>query len=833
MENEKIGNYKIAGKISESPVSAIYKAVHMKTGNVRALRIYKFTVPPEKSDVKRILRIEATVLSELYNPQIVRTYESGFHDNRFYTVTDFVDGEILASRLMRDSRFSSETVLKIAVNLSQALAYANEIGVVHSDLTPENIFIREGFEDAVITGFRKRILLELPEVKKVLNHNIMAKSAWDAYAAPESLLLSEYTARSDIYQMGIILYECVAGFGSAVKATKPPLDVSKTDLPPRFAELVMRCVNHDQQGRPMSAEQLAEEFRAQLDEFKKKKEAGMTISETESGEQPEETASGITFPGDETSSSTAKKSALDANYDTERVKNKLSSDRKRVTEIWEPSAPKEEPAAKETELPPVDRIPPSSAKKLSQEPPPQPVYYQDTTTYSVSGDSARQFAPPSDSARAISESARRRAAVPPPAPPRERNVKGVLQKTAIALAILVALFGIYKLVSKNSEDESLDVVEQKTETVQQGDDAIEKVKAEENARIQAEIEAKRQAEDEAKRLSEEENNAKTAEEARLKAEAEAKAKAEEDARIQAEEDTRKKTEAARLKAEEIGRKKAEAARLKAEQESRRKAEAAKQAEERRKQLEDKRQLEEKKAAEPKSEAAPAAPAGMAGIGYSKAWIGSGSNRHMVELSPYVIDKDEVTVYQYKKCVDANRCTAPQNSKTGCNWGEEGKEINPMNCLTWLDANTYCMWQGKRLPTEAEWERAAKGLTENLYPWGNKEPDCSLAVVASPDGRGGCGRDGTWPVGSQIQDRSPYGVMDMAGNVSEFINDWYNNTYDTAAVKDPMGPSFGTFKVVRGGSWQSKASAANITSRNLNPLNSWSTTIGFRCARSAK
>ena len=172
--------------------------------------------------------------------------------------------------------------------------------------------------------------------------------------------------------------------------------------------------------------------------------------------------------------------------------------------------------------------------------------------------------------------------------------------------------------------------------------------------------------------------------------------------------------------------------------------------------------------------------------------------HTVNLGGYYIDKYEVTNGRYKSCVDAGVCTAPQqpSSSTRPSYYDNPAYVNyPVIKVTWNQADTFCRWQGKRTPTEAQWEKAARGNGDaRKYPWGNTEPNCSTSATY------GCVSD-TAAVGSFPNGASPYGILDMAGNVREWVNDWYAaDYYSISPTNNPQGPTSGTGRVLRGGSW---------------------------------
>ncbi|MBU1536851.1 SUMF1/EgtB/PvdO family nonheme iron enzyme, partial [Myxococcota bacterium] len=214
--------------------------------------------------------------------------------------------------------------------------------------------------------------------------------------------------------------------------------------------------------------------------------------------------------------------------------------------------------------------------------------------------------------------------------------------------------------------------------------------------------------------------------------------------------------------------------------------------------------------------------------------------HMVCLSPYAMDRTEVTVAHYAKCVDAGKCSVPKESddkseQHNCNWGKKDRASHPVNCVDWNQANNYCQWAKKRLPTEAEWEFAARGKNRNtLFPWGEKSGDCKLSIVWD-DGSNmsGCGKGGTWPVGSRPKGASSFGIHDLVGNVWEWVADFYDPGYyksvASSMVRDPKGPAKPTAsRVLRGGAFNTNAVKATFRAGKVENVRM--THIGFRCAR---
>jgi len=200
--------------------------------------------------------------------------------------------------------------------------------------------------------------------------------------------------------------------------------------------------------------------------------------------------------------------------------------------------------------------------------------------------------------------------------------------------------------------------------------------------------------------------------------------------------------------------------------------------------------------------------------------------HEVYLSGYWIDQTEVTNGMYAQCVNEGGCTRPDSAESSTRnsyYGNSAYDNYPVIYVDWYQAEAYCEWVGRELPTEAQWERAARGTDGRTYPWGNKSPNSGLANFDRNVGD-------TTEVGRYPEGASPYGTLDMAGNVWEWVADWYDS-YPSGSVTDPQGPSMGDYRVIRGGSWLNVE--LNFRSANRSgyyPDNSISDN-GFRCSLS--
>lgn len=205
-------------------------------------------------------------------------------------------------------------------------------------------------------------------------------------------------------------------------------------------------------------------------------------------------------------------------------------------------------------------------------------------------------------------------------------------------------------------------------------------------------------------------------------------------------------------------------------------------------------------------------------------------QHSVILTDFWIDRTEVTNTQYQMCVEAGACNKA-NFLYASNYSGAGNY--PKVGASWYDASIYCQWIGGELPTEAQWEYVAKGPENHTYPWGDAFNGYRVNFCDTS-----CPRDWkditvydgnalTSPVGSYSQWDSWVGALDMVGNVWEWVQDWYAG-YSASSFENPFGPTEGTYKVLRGGSWNSDRSDIRSTTRFYHAPDSYSGDIGFRC-----
>jgi formylglycine-generating enzyme len=197
--------------------------------------------------------------------------------------------------------------------------------------------------------------------------------------------------------------------------------------------------------------------------------------------------------------------------------------------------------------------------------------------------------------------------------------------------------------------------------------------------------------------------------------------------------------------------------------------------------------------------------------------------HRVFLDSFYLDKFEVTNGRFAKFVEAVQSEPP--------WGFADKETpvlrqdQPVRWVNWMEAMGYCLWAGKRLPTEAEWEKAARGSDARIYPWGNDPPTLAHAVFGLKEGS-----DTVSAIGNRDKGKSPYGVHDLAGNLYEWTTDWYDEQfYRKNPAINPRGPAEGSAKVQRGGSYINGAYRLRSSFRTKGDPTEHDPNVGFRCA----
>lgn len=201
-------------------------------------------------------------------------------------------------------------------------------------------------------------------------------------------------------------------------------------------------------------------------------------------------------------------------------------------------------------------------------------------------------------------------------------------------------------------------------------------------------------------------------------------------------------------------------------------------------------------------------------------------QHTILLAEYLIGQNPVTNRQYQVFLLASGHRQPLHWLNGIM--PKDKENHPVVYVSWVDTVAFCSWLSKvigmkvRLPSEAEWEKAARGVDGRIYPWGNQSPDGTLANYAASDTRA---------VSEYIRGASPYGALDMSGNVCEWVNDFYNkNYYQTSPATNPAGPVWGEYRVLRGGSFSSSVDLIRTASRFWAlPSAAYEKFNGFRCA----
>jgi formylglycine-generating enzyme required for sulfatase activity len=203
-------------------------------------------------------------------------------------------------------------------------------------------------------------------------------------------------------------------------------------------------------------------------------------------------------------------------------------------------------------------------------------------------------------------------------------------------------------------------------------------------------------------------------------------------------------------------------------------------------------------------------------------------RREIHLDSFYIDRQEITTSRYAMFLKATGSVRPPEGWERLDLSKDG--ALPVIGVDWNDAGAYCTWAGRRLPTEAEWEKAARGTEGRPYPWGEAAPTAELASFgrSAPDAYQG----GLTAVGSHPGGRSPFGVDDLAGNAAEWVADWYSESLERSELRNPQGPRSGAGRVIRGGGWQDPPERVSVTKRQYASPQNRSDDTGFRCAHDA-
>jgi formylglycine-generating enzyme required for sulfatase activity len=207
-----------------------------------------------------------------------------------------------------------------------------------------------------------------------------------------------------------------------------------------------------------------------------------------------------------------------------------------------------------------------------------------------------------------------------------------------------------------------------------------------------------------------------------------------------------------------------------------------------------------------------------------------SPRRRIYVDSFYLDKFEVTVGRYAAFLKSTGNIKPPEQWETADL-QSGADL-PVVGVDWQDADSYCRWAGKRLPTEAEWERAARGGDEREYPWGDDAPTPEHARFAQPY-QTPVYKNGVARVGVHDRGMSPFGIYDLSGNVWEWVSDWHADSFRRDDVRNPHGPDKGTSKVMRGGGWYDPAERITATKRMYADPAQRDQEVGFRCAADAK
>ncbi|NLO91315.1 MAG: SUMF1/EgtB/PvdO family nonheme iron enzyme [Elusimicrobia bacterium] len=872
MSFSTIGNFTVLGKIGEGRFAEVFKT--HQTGYPRALRavkLFKFAVP-ENSPLRQRLQAETGMITELYHENITKTYACGFEGDRFYLAQEFVDGAPLRDVIKDKGPLAADPAIRLGLEISSALAYAHSIGILHMDLSARSIMLRADTQEAVITDFGIRKILAWPEVQKLCvklppPHAPEAETVKYPLADPP-----EYTdggspsIQSDIYLGGQTIYDALIGYQSSLNENVPPPSSVKNTVPPLLDDIVMKCFNQTPAKRPASSLQL---FKVLSDMAKGRRAAGMGADQQQGQEQtsaqtvqPQEKQNDAA-PGTDNDPSMVKTvririSDLENNEKKKTDQLKAAAGENAFTPQFDPKSVRIPSPAPEQKVLPLGSNkasqPPSAANAdkpaplplASNKPQPKP---QPAAPAQIQ--KPQHSAPKPDTGDVKIERFDKNSTQPQPSQPQQQRKPG----EDFTLSGLIRLQG--------GKPES--TPEQKNPFKVQGEQSAPQRRQLEQSAPQQQPPRQPERPEPAQAMRRNVSDLQPQQAPQQQQQPQPQPTAEP---VQPSSKMPYVFALVALMAagaafyyfnkpaqtQQTGGNTTDTAAKPDTAQAAISTHPASAAD-----ADNSLQFSGTETADTKTgddfyseikistSAGAAAAAALNPAKDSRAvvfvkegsFLMGGDKLSKVFVDSFYMDKYEVTVDRYKECVMEGKCSVPTYAKKTtqlCNWNQDNSMLKPMNCITWTDAQAYCQSQGKRLPTEAEWEKAARGAEKaSVYPWGDTSPTCDTSVLSLQSDKAGCnGKDGSGEIGSKTADLSPYQIADMGGDVSEYTYDWYDvKSYQNPTPVNPAGPAKGLAKVIKGGNWRSGPDDAKITARTPGAPQEWSETNGFRCVMPTK
>ncbi len=734
-----LNRYFVTAHVGHGGMAEVYKVWDSQRAAFLAMKLLREDLSEDLIFLRRFRR-EASVLEKLQHPHIVRFYGLEQAEELTFILMDYVEGSTLRKEIFKTRHpYSPERILNILRPVCSALHFAHGMGQVHCDIKPANVMLHQN-GSILVTDFGISRMTESTTMT-------MVGAGTPAYMAPEQVIGLDPTPQTDVYALGVVLYEMLTGGErpftgeqaqtggptsekvrwEQVHLEAPALHNYNQSITPDLEAVVMRCLAKQPQARYPSALALLEAL-----------ECNLKLGESELAELPPAHSIMTNRPdlnSDPGSSAPGLKPAPDLPVSSDQLS--FNQDLAQQISAYQPED--EQPVGQE----------PSSEQ--------------------LAGSQA--FEKPHDDRHVTENQPAAREGVSRPAP--IKPMKFTSQRKLLVLGVVLVSCVILLLAA--------------SWWINRANQRARYLSASQTAAVEV---------------------------------------------VNAKKTRQASTQAAKTEQAEVT------------------------------QAAQKRQTATQAPAQIAVNAPPPTtanggdtwlspvdamllayiPAGeflMGGIEYSDE-----QPIHGVYLEAFWMDTTEVTNRQYALCVASGECRAPEKNGSS---SRSDYFLNPYYAdypviyVSWDDANTYCAWAARKLPTEAQWEKAARGgLDRNDYPWGNRQPTCQEGEVIGAN-FGDCQRDDTMRVRSFAP--NGYGLYDIAGNVWEWVFDWYEeNFYQNSPDKNPTGPANGLYRVLRGGSWveASRNLAGNSyvsTSRFLRTANRFkylpdfrNDNFGFRCAR---